>query len=63
VKLAEEQSHCLHSFNGRDLLVELEELHACVAGVEDECTIEAGKLSKLVVEISNALVDLRALPI
>jgi hypothetical protein len=43
--------------------VELEELHVCMAGVKDECTIQAGKLSKLVVEISNALVDPRALPI
>jgi hypothetical protein len=43
--------------------MELEELHACVAGVKDERAIEAGKLSKLVVEISNSLVDLLTLPV
>jgi hypothetical protein len=53
----------LHCFDGRDLMAKLEELHACVARVEDECTAEVGKLSKLVVEISNALVNLGMLPI
>jgi hypothetical protein len=43
--------------------VELEELHVCVARVEDECAAKAGKLSKLAMEISNALVDLGTLPI
>jgi hypothetical protein len=43
--------------------MELEELHACVAGVKDERAIKAGKLSKLVVEISNSLVDLLMLPV
>jgi hypothetical protein len=57
-KLAEEQACSLHSFNGWDLPVELEELHARLAGVEDEHVLEAGKLSRLVVEISNALVNL-----
>jgi hypothetical protein len=63
VKLAKEQERGLHFFNVRDLLVEVEELHARVAGVEDECTTEVGKLLKLAVEISNALVDLGLLPI
>jgi hypothetical protein len=34
-----------------------------MAGVEDECVTEAGKLLKLVVDISNSLVDLGMLPI
>jgi hypothetical protein len=63
VKLGEEQACGLHSINGQDLSMELEELRARVAGVEDECAVEAGKLSRLVVEISNALVDLGTLPI
>jgi hypothetical protein len=53
----------LHSFDGRDLSVELEELHVSVAGVEDECVVKAEELWQLVVEISNALVDLGTLPI
>jgi hypothetical protein len=44
--LAEEQAHDLYSFNRRDLSVELEELHGCVAGVESECTAEAMQLSQ-----------------
>jgi hypothetical protein len=63
VKLAEEQEQGLHSFDGWDLPVDLEELHVSMAGVVDECTVEAGKLSMLVVGISNALVDLWMLPI
>jgi hypothetical protein len=35
VKLAEEQGCGLHSFDGRDISAELEELHACVFEVED----------------------------
>jgi hypothetical protein len=35
-KLAEEQGCSLHSIVGRDLLVELKELHICVARVEVE---------------------------
>jgi hypothetical protein len=34
-----------------------------VARVEDECTVEAGELSQLVMEISDALVDLGMFPI
>jgi hypothetical protein len=44
--LAEEQAHDIYSFNGRDLSVELEELHGCMAGVESECTAEAMQLSQ-----------------
>jgi hypothetical protein len=58
VKLVEEQTCGLHSFDGRDLSVELEELHMRMAGVEDERATKAGKLSVLVIEASNALVDL-----
>jgi hypothetical protein len=43
--LVEEHARDLHSFNGQDLLVELEELCACMSRVEDERTIEAGELS------------------
>jgi hypothetical protein len=53
----------LHSFDGRDLSVELKELHAWVVGVEDECVIEVGELSQMVMEISNALVSLGTPPI
>jgi hypothetical protein len=63
VKVVVEQACGLDSFDGRDLSTELEEIHTCVAGVKDECITEAGKLLKLVVEISNALVDLGMLPI
>jgi hypothetical protein len=62
-KLAKEQARSLHSFVRRDLSMELEELQACMDGVEDERTTEVGKLSMLVVGISNALVNLRMLPI
>jgi hypothetical protein len=40
-KLAEEQTQGLNSFDGRNLSVELEELHGCMAGVESECTAKA----------------------
>jgi hypothetical protein len=43
--------------------VELEKLHECVARVEDECAVEAVQLSRSVMEISNALVDVGVLPI
>jgi hypothetical protein len=59
----EEQARYLHSFDGQDLLAELEELHARVARVEDEHTVEVGYLSWLVMEISNALVIIGMLPI
>jgi hypothetical protein len=62
-KLAEEQACGLHSFDGWDLSVELEEHRTDVAGVKDEHTTEAGGFSMLVVEASNALFDLKILPI
>jgi hypothetical protein len=63
VKLAEEHARDLHSYNRRDLSVELQELHVHVVGVKDEGTTEAGELSQLVIEISNSLVALGTLPI
>jgi hypothetical protein len=57
VKLVEEPVCDPYSFDGRDLSVELEELHTRLAGVEDERTNEARKLPKLVMEVSNALVS------
>jgi hypothetical protein len=62
VKLAEEQARNLHSFDGWNLSVDLEELRVRMVGVEDECTVEAVELSQLVMEISNALVDLQTFP-
>jgi hypothetical protein len=62
-KLAEEQAQSLYPFDRWDLPAELEEFHVCVAGDADECATKAGKLSMLVVGISNALVDLGMLPI
>jgi hypothetical protein len=61
--LAEEQECGLHSFDGQDVSTELEEIHVCVARVEDECAAEVRKLSKLVMEISNSLVGAGTLPI
>jgi hypothetical protein len=52
----------LYSFDERGLSVELEELREHVAGVEGECTTEAVKLSRSVMEISDALVDLGVFP-
>jgi hypothetical protein len=62
-KLVEEQAWGLYSSNGQDLSVELEELREHVAGVEGEHGIEAMKLSQLVLEISDSLVDLGVFPI
>jgi hypothetical protein len=62
-KLAEEQAWGHYFFNGRDLSVELEELHERVAGVESERATEAVQLSRSVTEISDALVDLVVFPI
>jgi hypothetical protein len=62
-KLTEEQARDQHSFDVRDLPVELEEHRARVGRIEDECAIKAGKTLKLVMEISNALVDEGKLPI
>jgi hypothetical protein len=62
-KLAEEQACGLHSFIGWYQLAKMEELRVRVARVEDERVTEAGELSVLVIEASNALVKLRMLPI
>jgi hypothetical protein len=62
-KLVEEQAWGLYPYDGRDLLVELEKLHERVDGVEDERVTEAVQLSWLVMEISNALVNLGVFPI
>jgi hypothetical protein len=43
--------------------VELDELRMRLAGVEDEHATEAGELLTSVMEASNALVNLRMLPI
>jgi hypothetical protein len=53
----------LHPFDRRDLSTELEEICAHVDGIKGERAAEAGQLSQLVVEISNALVGLGMLPI
>jgi hypothetical protein len=59
----EKKVHGLRSFHRWDLLVGLEELRLCMAGIEDECTTEATRLSRLVMEISDALIDLGVFPI
>jgi hypothetical protein len=61
--LAEEEACGLHPFDGRDLSVELEDIHAHVDMIEGERAIKAGQLLQLVMEISNALVDLGMLPV
>jgi hypothetical protein len=43
--------------------VKLEELRLCMARVKDKRNTEAGKLSKLVMEISTSLVDLGTRPV
>jgi hypothetical protein len=53
----------LYSYDEKDLSARLEVLHACMAVVEDECTVEAVGLSRLVMGISDALVDLGVFPI
>jgi hypothetical protein len=62
-KLMEEHAHDLHSFNRWDLLAGLEELHSCMAEIEDECATEAVRLSRLAMEIPDALIDLGVFPI
>jgi hypothetical protein len=62
-KLAEEQARGLYLFDGRDLSVELEELCEHVIEVESEHATEAMQLSRSVIEISDALVDLGVFPI
>jgi hypothetical protein len=57
-KLTEEQARGHYSFDGRDLLVQLEELRGHMARVETELIAVAMQLSWLVMEIFDALVDL-----
>jgi hypothetical protein len=47
----------------RDLSAELEKTHARMDRINGERATEAGRLSQLVMGISNALVDLGMLPI
>jgi hypothetical protein len=61
--LAEEQARGLYSFDGRDLLAELEELCGHVAGIESKRAAEAVQLSRSIMEISNALFNLGSFPI
>jgi hypothetical protein len=61
-KFAEEHARSLYSFDGRDLSVEMEEQHERVARVQNECAAEAVQLSWLILEISDALVDLGVFP-
>jgi hypothetical protein len=51
------------SHDGRDPLVELEELCTRMTEVEDECAAKAVELSQLVMDISDALIDLGVFPI
>jgi hypothetical protein len=62
-KLMEEQAHGLHSFDGRDLSTVLEEIRSRMVGIEDECATEAVRLSRLAMEISDALINLGVFPI
>jgi hypothetical protein len=61
--LAEELEHGLHPTDGRDLSVELDKARASMDRINGKRAAEAERLSQLVVEISNALVDLGMLPI
>jgi hypothetical protein len=54
-KLAEDQAWGLYSFDGRDLLAEVEKLCERVARIEDDRAIEADLLSWLVRGISDVL--------
>jgi hypothetical protein len=62
-KLAEEQTQRLYYFDGRDLLMELEERRGHVAGIESERAIEDVQLSWSIMEISDVLVDVGVFPI
>jgi hypothetical protein len=57
-KLAEEQARVLSSFDGGDISAEVEELHGCVAGIQSERAIEVVQLSRSIMEIFDALIDL-----
>jgi hypothetical protein len=62
-KLAEDQARCLYPPNGWSLPSELGKLCERIAGTEDDRAVEAKQLSRLIREISDALVDLNVLPI
>jgi hypothetical protein len=62
-KLVVDQAWGLYSFDGRDLSTELEKLCEHMAEVEDKYTAAAVQLSRSVMEISDALVDLGMFPI
>jgi hypothetical protein len=59
----EEQAHNLHTFDGGDLSAGLEELRLHIVGIEDERDTEVVRLSWVVMEISDALIDLGVFPI
>jgi hypothetical protein len=59
----EEQARDQHPPDRRDLSVELDEIRSCMDWIIGEHTAEAGRLSQLVMGISNALVDLGMLPV
>jgi hypothetical protein len=61
-KLADEQARGQYSFEGPDLLAELEELCMRVARVEEEHAVEAWELEVLVIEALNTLIDFGMLP-
>jgi hypothetical protein len=56
--LAKELERGLHSFDGQDLSVELDKARALADGITDERMAEAMQLTRLVMGISNALVNL-----
>jgi hypothetical protein len=59
----EGQACNLHSFDGRDILAEVEEICTSMDGIACERAAEAGQLSQLAMDILNALVDQGMLPI
>jgi hypothetical protein len=59
--LVEDQARGLYPLNGMSLLLELGKLHECIAGTEDDRTVEAEQLSRSIREISDTLVDLNVL--
>jgi hypothetical protein len=44
-KLVEELACGLYPLDGRDLPIELEELHVCVAGIDVECVAKVEELA------------------
>jgi hypothetical protein len=59
----EELESCLCRTNGRDLSTELDMTRASVDMIDGERAAETERLSQLIVEISNALVDLGMLSV